>query len=89
MDRYKVKHKRRWNWTVEQSFFARGNALAHARVMKGWVVDGDGRIVGDFRPGWRRRLAGLGTRARRWWLRQRVRWMARRVRGRLARLRNL
>ena len=73
MDRYKAKYKRGLWWIVEKSFFARGNALAYARVHRGWVTDEDGLIVADFRPWWRRRLAGIGTRWRLWWMKRRRR----------------
>jgi len=72
-DGYKAKYKRSPLWIVEKSFFARGDALAFARVHGGWVVDEDGIIVADFRARWRRWLAGVGARVRLGWLRMRSR----------------
>lgn len=67
MHRYMARSKR-GHVVRELPFFVKASAVTHARRMGGWVTDGEGRIIADFRPRWRQRLALFLTVLRlRWW----------------------
>ena len=66
--RFVAVYQKQWSRRlVEHPFFAWENAAIFAEQMGGWVIDADGRILADFRPRWRQRLA-------RWWTRMRIGW---------------
>jgi hypothetical protein len=77
-DRYVARFQRTPRSVVEKAFFGFENAQVYAAQRGGWVTDGRGRILADFRPRWRQRLAQLVSRVRWWWAGVRYRRQRRR-----------